>query len=85
MKNAFFPLKIDKGPGFGELSFNLVKKCFVELYDPWNFVCDLSLEKGIFPDGLKIARVNSVLESDDHSKLGNYRPISVLPCFFKIL
>ena len=38
----------------------------------------------IFPDGLKIARCNPVFEGGNRSKLGNYRPISVLPCFSNI-
>ena len=53
LKNAFFSLKINKSPGYGEISFNVVKKCFGELYDPLKFVLESSLEKGIFPDDLK--------------------------------
>ena len=85
LKDAFFSLKINKSPGYDEISFNGVKKCFVELYDPLKFIFELSLEKGIFSDDLKIARVTPVFKVSDRSKLGNYRPISVLPCFSKIL
>ena len=60
--------------------FSGVKKCFGELYDALKFAFDLSLEKKIFPDDLKIARFNPVFIGGDRSKLGNYRPISVLPC-----
>ena len=60
--------------------FSVVKKCFGELCDPLKFVFDLSLEKRIFPDDLKIARINPVFIGGDRSKLGNYRPLSVLPC-----
>ena len=34
--------------------FSVVEKCFGELSDPLEFIFDLSLEKGIFPDDLKI-------------------------------
>ena len=34
--------------------FSVVKKCFGELSNPLKFIFDLSLEKGIFPDDLKI-------------------------------
>ena len=64
--------------------FNIVKKCFGELYDPLKFIFDFSLEKRIFPDDLKIARFNPVFIGGDRSTLGNYRPISVLP-FLKYL
>ena len=79
LKDAFFSLKISKCPGYDEISFDVVKKCFGELYDPLKFIFELSLEKEIFPDDLKIARVTSVFKGGHHSKLENYRAISVLP------
>ena len=60
--------------------FSVAKKCFGELWDPLKFVFDLSLEKRIFPDDLKIARINPVFIGGDRSKLGNYRPLSVPSC-----
>ena len=45
----------------------------------------LSLQKGCFPEELKIARVTPIYKADDVNEIGNYRPISVLPCFSKIL
>ena len=48
--------------------FSVVKECFRELYDPLKFIFDLSLEKRIFPDDLKIARFNPVFIGGDHSK-----------------
>ena len=49
------------------------------------FIFSLSLQKGSFPDELKTAKVTPVFKADDVNELGNYRPISVLPCFSKIL
>ena len=45
----------------------------------------LSLQKGYFPEELKIALVAPIYKADDVNEIGNYRPISVLPCFSKIL
>ena len=36
----------------------------------------------MFPDDLKIARFNPVFIGGDRSEFGNYRPISVLPCWY---
>ena len=44
-----------------------------------------SIEKGVFPEDLKIARVTPTYKDEDSSDVSNYRPISVLPCFSKIL
>ena len=48
-------------------------------------ILNLSLQTGIFLDKLKIARVTPLFKGDENYELGNYRPVSVLPCFSKIL
>ena len=45
----------------------------------------MSLESVIFPDKLKIARVIPLFKAGDPSNISNYVPISVLPCFSKML
>ena len=85
LRDAFFSLKLNKSPGYDEISFNVVKKCFSELCEPLKYVFNLSIETGVFPDKLKIARVSPVYKAGDIGDLTNYRPISVLPCFSKIL
>ena len=85
LKDAFFSLKINKSTGHDDISYNVVSKCFGELCTPLKHIFDLSFENGIFPDSLKIAKVTPVYKSGDNSSLSNYRPISVLPCFSKML
>ena len=85
LKDAFFSLKINKSPGYDDISFNVLKKCFSSLCEPLKYLFNLSIEKGIFPDDIKIAKVTSIYKADDKSDLSNYRPISVLSCFSKIL
>ena len=48
-------------------------------------IFSLPLKKGIFPEKMKIATVSPIFKKGDKSILSNYRPISVLPCFSKIL
>ena len=85
LKDAFFSLKINKSAGYDVISFNVVKKCFGVLHKPLLHIFNLSLQTGIFPDKLKIARVTPLFKGGENYELGNYRPISVLPCFSKIL
>ena len=56
LKEAFFSLETKKCPGQDEISFNVIKNCFGSLSKPLLHVFRLSLEKGIFPDDLKIAK-----------------------------
>ena len=49
------------------------------------YIFNLSIEKGIFPDQYKIAKVTPLFKKGDNALMDNYRPISVLPCFSKIL
>ena len=46
---------------------------------------NLPIETEVFPDKLKTSRVTPVYKASDSSHLTNYTPISVLPCFSKIL
>ena len=62
-----------------------MKNCFGELCVPFKYIFNLSFEKGIFPDHMKIAKVTTVLKGGGSTDLSNYRPVAVLPCFSKIL
>ena len=85
LKDAFFSLKINKSPGYDGISFNVLKKCFSSLCEPLKYLFNLSIEKGIFLDDLKIAKVTPIYKTNDKSNLTNCRSISVLSCFSKIL
>ena len=85
LKDAFFSLQINKSPGYDDISFNIVRKCFASLHKPLLFISNLSLRTGICPNELEIGKVLPFYKSNDETELGNYRPISILPCFSKIL
>ena len=84
LTEASFSLKINKSPGYDGISFNVVRNCFGPLIKPLMAIFNLSLQKGYFLEELKIARVTPIYMADDVNEIGNYRPISVLPCFSKI-
>ena len=56
-----------------------------EIKEPLFNIFKSSIHKGIFPDPLKSAKVKPVFKSGDVSEVGNYRPISILPFFSKII
>ena len=71
--------------GIDDFSPRIIKCIIKEISKPLCHIFNLSLSTGIFPDKLKIARVTPVFKSGDKCELSNYRPISVLSCFSKIL
>ena len=64
---------------------NVIKKCFGELCETLKYLFSFSIVKGIFPCDLKIVKVTSIYKVHNSSNISNYRPISVLPCFSKML
>ena len=85
LKEAFFSVQTKKSSGHNEISFNVIKSCFGSLSKPLLRISRISLEEGIFPDNLKTAKVTHIFKAGDENDFGNYRPISVLSCFSKIL
>ena len=55
------------------------------LNKPLLHIFNLSLQTAIFPNKVKIARVTPIFKEGENYELGNYRLISVLPCFSKIV
>ena len=84
-KKAFFSLKSNKSNGFDDINANVVKQIYTLIKRPLIYIFNCSIQKGIFPDKLKIARVTPIFKSGEETVISNYRPISVLPCFSKIL
>ena len=48
-------------------------------------IANISFEMGIFPDRMKIAKVIPIFKSGLQDSFTNYRPVSLLPQFLKIL
>ena len=75
LKDAFFSLKTNKSPGADEINFNVIKQCSGELCGPLKYLFDLSLQRGVFPDLMKIAVVSPIFKTDDTADISNYHPI----------
>ena len=73
----------NSAPGNDEMPASILKQCIETYIDPLTYLVNLSINQGIFPDELKIAKVLPIYKSDDKQLIQNYRPISVLPFFSK--
>ena len=74
-----------KAPGIDGINSSILKKCIHLISEPLSFIFNLCLSNGVFPDSLKMAIVTPIYKSGDKAISTNYRPISVLPVFSKIL
>ena len=77
-------LKPKNNPGSQFLSTKLLKFCKMEIAPLLTHVINLSLEQGIFPLELKVAKVIPIYKCEDSHIFGNYKPISLLPCLSKV-
>ena len=68
-----------------DLSMNIVKSIADSIVLPFTHVCNLSLTNGIFPDGMKTAKVIPLFKTGDAKCFNNYRPVSLLSQFSKII
>ena len=48
-------------------------------------IFNFSLNTGIFPDIMKVAKITAIFKKGEKCSISNYRSISVLPYFSKIL
>lgn len=67
------------------LSTALLKDIVVEIAEPLSIAVNYCIEEGVFPKEMKLARVAPVYKKGDKTKEENYRPISVLPVFSKVM
>ena len=72
-------------PGYDAIRSDVIKETYKYYLTPLVHVLNLSLTQGFFPDCMKVANVVPIYKSKDHNSIANYRPVSILPLFSKIL
>ena len=78
-------LKSKKSPGFDGIKNELIKDIVQGIVIPLVYIFNLSFLSGIVPKRMKIAKVVPIFKKGDPQTLSNYRPISLLTSFSKIL
>ena len=75
----------NKSSRHDDISADVVTRVSDEIFVILKHIFNISLAKGVFPDKLKRARVTPIFKKGNNTLVTNYRPISVLPCFSKLL
>ena len=79
---SFKAMKCSGDDGISMARFKHVcESCSVRI----SMIVNMSLEQGIVPDGMKLAKVIPVYKAKSRDTFSNYRPISLLSNFSKIL
>ena len=78
-------LKNSTSTSHDNLPVKIIKCCNNELTPILAYLNNSSISEGVFPDMLKIAKIVPIFKSDDTQQISNYRPISILSPFSKIL
>ena len=75
----------DSAAGWDEFEPKVFKSIKHSVKIPLAHISNLSFTSGIFPKELKIANIVPIFKADDEMVFTNYRPVSVLPVFSKLL
>ena len=70
--------------GFYSCPVSILKHASDIIRDVFTKIFNKSIDLGMFPSKLKMAKVIPIFKSDDNTDPNNYRPISLLSCFNRI-
>jgi len=71
--------------GYDDIPEKLVKLCIRQIQKPLTHIYNTSLSSGVFPDEWKTVKVTPLYKKGDRHDMNNYRPISIISVFSKLL
>jgi hypothetical protein len=63
----------------------IIEKCYPKIKTALTHIINLSFETGKFPDLLKTTKVKPLYKKRCKTEIGNYRPVSLISGFSKII
>ena len=85
VRDEIMSLKNSKSKDFFGLSVILIKRNIDNIISPLTKLINRCLDEGVFPNCLKIAKVIPLFKKGNRDEPCNYRPISLLPVFSKVV
>ena len=68
-----------------DIDMTIIKTIIYEIVTPFTYICNQSFLSGTFPNKMKLAKVIPLYKTGKQNAFTNYRPVSLLPQFSKIL
>jgi hypothetical protein len=78
-------LKTKNSFGYDEITPKILKISANYISSPLTYICNKAISAGVFPDRMKYSIVTPIFKKGNNSDPANYRPISVLTSFAKVL
>ena len=85
IENIIRSLKANESHGYDGITTKILKISAPFISYPLSYIFNKSMISGIFPTRLKYATIKPIFKNGDKKNVANYRPISILPSFSKIL
>jgi hypothetical protein len=85
IENIIRSLKAKGFHGYDEITTKILKISAPFISTPLSYIFNKCMISGIFPTRLKYATMKPIFKNGDKKNVANYRPISILPSFLKIL
>ena len=85
IKGILKSLKWKNSQGYDEIPQNILKISMPFILSLLTYICNKSLSLGIFPTRLKYSQISPIYKNGEKTEMANYRPISLLTSFSKIL
>jgi hypothetical protein len=82
--NIIRSFKTKNSTGYDEISIRTLRYSLPYIISPLTYICNATLNHGLFPDRLKYASVIPIHKKGDSQNINNYRPISLLTVFSKV-
>lgn len=77
--------KNKRSTDWNDIDMALIKVVIGVIVKPLTYICNLSFKTGVFPCKMKTAKVIPLYKAGDRNQFTNYRPVSLLSQFSKIL
>ncbi|XP_042076683.1 uncharacterized protein LOC106633234 [Haplochromis burtoni] len=78
-------LKNKTSTDWNDIDMVTVKTVIDGIVKPLKYIFNLSFQKGVFPQKMKVAKVIPIYKTGERHHFTNYRPVSILSQFSKIL
>jgi hypothetical protein len=85
IEKIIYSLKSEDSCGYDQISTRVLKLCAPYIISPLTYICNLIIFSGNFPEKLKYSEIIPLYKKGDKKQITNYRPISLLTSFSKIV